>query len=100
MLLDTAIAEPRIVSMPQSSSSPLAPIARVCRVVASAILAGFRRGLDADAVEARLSRLPRQDQVAIVGATLAGLFLTSVIAAQFGLPGILVFMLAVIALVR
>ncbi|MFN6976882.1 MAG: hypothetical protein ACK4OP_02070 [Gemmobacter sp.] len=100
MLLDTAVIVFRAVAMSQSQSSPLAPVARTCRTVAAAVIAGFRRGHDAEAVEARLARLALRDQAAIVGATLAGLFTASLIAAQFGIAGILVFLLAVIILVR
>lgn len=86
--------------MPHTSPSVLAPLARTARTVASALIAGFRRGEDADRVEARLRMLPVRDQALIVGATLAGLFTASLLAAQFGLPGLLAFMLAVIILVR
>mgnify|MGYP005845583951 CR=1 FL=1 len=80
--------------------SVLIPLARTGRTVAAALIAGFARRLDADAVEARLRMLPAREQAPIVGATLAGLFVASLLAAQFGLPGLLVFMLAVIALIR
>jgi hypothetical protein len=80
--------------------SLLVPLARTGRTVAAALIAGFRRNEDADTVEARLRELPPRLQAQIVGAVLAGLFVASLFAAQFGLPGILVFMLAVILIVR
>lgn len=80
--------------------SVLAPLARTGRTVAAALIAGFVRRLDAETVEARLRTLPGRAQAGIVGATLAGLFMASLFAAQFGLPGLLAFMLAVIFLVR
>ena len=78
----------------------LAPLARQGRTVASAVIAAFRRSEDPETVEARLRRLPARDQALIVGGVLAGMFLTSLLAAQFGIVGVLAFVLAVIILVR
>lgn len=77
----------------------LMPLARTSRTVAAALIAGVTRD-EAETVEARLRARPPRDQARIVGATLAALMGASVLAAQFGLPGMLAFLLAVIVLVR
>lgn len=77
----------------------LARAGRLCRTVAAALIAGLTRRDDND-VEARLARRPRGEQALIVGLTLLGLFLTSLLFAQFGWIGMLVFFLIVVLLVR
>lgn len=51
-------------------------------------------------IEARLSARPVGEQALIVAATLAGLALTSLLFAQFGVPGLLVFFVLVVVLVN
>jgi len=70
------------------------------RRVAFAILAGFWRRHSSDEIEARLSVRAPAEQNAIVLAVLAGLFLTSLLFAQAGFAGVLVFLLLVILLVH
>ena len=74
--------------------------ARLCRTVASALIAGVARRGDVDGVEARLAAMPVRDQTLIVGATLLALAALSFVAAQFGIIGLAVFWGAVILIVR
>jgi hypothetical protein len=73
---------------------------RLCRMVASALIAGVRRRETLDEIEGRVADLPRGDQALIVGTTLGGLFLLSLIAAQFGLVGLGLYLLGVVFLVN
>lgn len=73
---------------------------RLCRVVAAALIAGVRRRETLDEIEGRVADLPRGDQALIVGTTLGGLFLLSLIAAQFGFVGLGLYLLGVIFLVN
>lgn len=73
---------------------------RTCRMVASALIAGVRRRETLDEIEDRVADLPRGDQVLIVGTTLGGLFLLSLIAAQFGFIGLGLYLLGVVFLVN
>ncbi|MCU0907818.1 MAG: hypothetical protein MUF73_10300 [Rhodobacteraceae bacterium] len=73
---------------------------RLTRMVAAALIAGVRRRETLDEIEGRVADLPRGDQVLIVGTTLGGLFLLSLIAAQFGLMGLGLYLLGVIFLVN
>jgi hypothetical protein len=70
------------------------------RRVAFAILAGLWRGLSDDEVERRITQRPLGEQTAIVLAVLAGLLFTSLLFAQAGWIGMLVFFLLVILLIR
>ncbi|ARE39142.1 hypothetical protein RGUI_1001 [Rhodovulum sp. P5] len=70
------------------------------RRVAFAILAGFWRRHSAEDIETRISRRPDKEQTAIVIAVLAGLFLTSLLFAHFGLIGMLVFLLLVVLIIH
>lgn len=83
-----------------SDTDFLSSAGRLCRTVAIALIAGVRRGLDYDEVEARICALPVREQAVVTGATLAVLFALSLVAAQFGLIGMSLFWLAVILLVR
>jgi hypothetical protein len=73
---------------------------RLCRTVAVALIAGVRRRETIDEIEERVADLPRADQALIVGTTLGGLFLLSLIAAQFGLVGLGLYLLGVVFLVN
>jgi len=73
---------------------------RLCRTVAVTLIAGVKRRMPEDEVEARVLALPLRDQAILTGAALTALFLVSLLAAQFGLIGLALFGLAVIALVR
>jgi hypothetical protein len=70
-----------------------------CVTVAATLIARVRRGETPDSVEARLWSRPARDRAMIVGATLAGLFVTALLAAQGGLFGMAAFFVAVILLV-
>jgi hypothetical protein len=79
----------------------LLPMAgRMCRTVAVSLIAGVRRSESSEEIEARVADLPRGDQALIVGTTLGGLFLLSLIAAQFGLIGLALYLLAVVFIVN
>jgi hypothetical protein len=73
---------------------------RLCRLVAAALIAGVRRRETLDEIEGRVADLPPGDQALIVGTTLGGLFLLSLIAAQFGLVGLGLYLLGVVFLVN
>jgi hypothetical protein len=73
---------------------------RMCRTVAVALIAGVRRRESIEEIEARVVDLPRGDQALIVGTTLGGLFLLSLIAAQFGLIGLALYLLAIVFIVN
>lgn len=51
-------------------------------------------------IAARLEARPLREQVLIVGTVLAGFFLTSLLFAHAGIPGLLSFLLLVILLIR
>lgn len=70
------------------------------RRVAFAILAGVLRRFSAEDIEARVSSRPAHEQAIIVIAVLAALLFTSLLFANGGVIGLLVFFLLVIALVR
>lgn len=78
----------------------LVPAGNLCRTAASALIAGVWRRLSLEEVEARLKAQPVRDQAAIVAGVLAGLLAASLVAAQFGIVGILVFLLAVVLIVN
>ena len=72
---------------------------RLCRRVAATLIAGVRRRGDVAETEDRLRALSPRMQAAITGGTLAGLFAASLLAAQFGLLGMALFLLAVVLIV-
>jgi hypothetical protein len=78
----------------------LRPVARACRSVAVGLIGGFRRSMTHAEIEARLAARPLSEQTLIVGATLAALALTSLLFAQFGVVGLLVFFVLVVVLVN
>lgn len=76
------------------------PAARACRTVALGVISGIYRRLGHDEIEARIAARPQREQALIVGLTLCGLALTSLLFAQFGVIGMLVFLLLVIFVVN
>lgn len=70
-----------------------------CLVVAAVLIARFRRGETAHAVESRLRARPARDRAMLVGATLGALFLAALLSAQGGLFGMAVFFGALVLLV-
>ena len=70
------------------------------RRVAFAVLAGLLRRHSAKEIERRISTRPVREQTAIVLAVLAGLLLTSLLFAQAGAVGLLIFLLLVIFLIQ
>lgn len=85
---------------PNAGGRPvLARAGRLCRTVAAALIAGVSRR-PAFEVEDRLSRRPLAEQSLLVGATLAALFLVSLLFAQLGWIGMLIFLLLVVLVVR
>lgn len=77
-----------------------APLAQICRNVAVGVIAGLARRRSIEEIDAALSRRRPQEQTAIVAAILGLLFLFSLVAAQFGWIGLLLYWLAVIVLVN
>ncbi|MEX5729025.1 hypothetical protein Ga0609869_002378 [Rhodovulum iodosum] len=75
-------------------------LARRARHVAVMILAGFMRRRRAEDIQARLTEQPPRVQALIVAAVLLGLFSTSMLFAQAGVIGLLVFFLLIILLVK
>ena len=70
------------------------------RRVAAALIAGVWRKRSVREVDAWIRRRPGRDQVMITGGVLAALLALSVVAAQFGWVGMLVFWLLVIVIVN
>lgn len=78
----------------------IGPLARRCRTVAAALVGAFWPGKTGAGVEAEIAALSARAQVGVVGAVLGLLFLLSLFAAQFGIVGLAVFFVAVIAVMR
>lgn len=72
----------------------------MCRTCAVLVVAGVWRKRSFSEIEARLLSLSLAGQAAVTVAVLGFLFLLSLFAAQFGWPGMLVFWLVVVVLVR
>ena len=70
------------------------------RRVAAALIAGVWRKRSVREVDAWIRRRPGRNQVMITGGVLAALLGLSVVAAQFGWVGMLVFWLGVIVIVN
>ena len=85
-------------------TDPLASLLRrsgaTCRGAVAALLSGMLPGRTIDDVEDRLSARPLPEQAAIVGGVLAALFLLSLLFAQAGWIGILLFWLGIILIAR
>jgi hypothetical protein len=86
--------------MPKASVDILRPAARMCRTVALGLISGVWRKLGHDEIETRIAARPQNEQRLIFGATLGALALLSFLFAQFGLIGMLVFLLLVIVVVN
>lgn len=80
-------------------SDTLTGIGRSCRTVALTFIAGVSRKTGFDHLEGRVAALPTRDQAVLVGATLAFLFGLSLFAAQFGLVGLALYLLAIVLIV-
>ena len=78
----------------------LVPLGHLCRTVAAALIAGVWRRSSIGEVEARLKRFGVREQTWIVGGVLGLMSLCSLFAAQFGLIGVLVFLLLVVLIVN
>jgi hypothetical protein len=81
------------------------PIARfrpgtLCRNVAAALISGVWRRRTIHEVRDRLAALPAREEAAVIAAVLAALFLLAVAAAQFGVIGLLVYLLAIVLIVN
>jgi len=79
---------------------PLPAAGRICRTVAVGLIVGVRRRESFDEIEARVADMPRGDQALIVGTTLGGIVLLSVIAAQFGAVALGLYLLGILFLVH
>ncbi|MEM6738810.1 MAG: hypothetical protein AAF646_01765 [Pseudomonadota bacterium] len=86
--------------MAQVRPSLLSRIGLRCRAVAVALLSGWLTGRDYGEVEARLATRSLKEQTAIVGATLTGLFLLALLAAQAGVVGLALYGIAVVIVAR
>lgn len=78
----------------------LVPFGHLCRTVAATLIAGVWRRSSIEEVEARLKRSGLRAQTGIVGGVLGLMALCSLFAAQFGLIGLLTFMLLVVLIVN
>lgn len=70
------------------------------RAIAAALLDRWWRDKDGTSAESRLKRLPTRTQAVIVACVLLLLLVFSLVAAEFGWIGMLVYFLAVIVLVN
>ena len=86
--------------MPMTHHSLLSPLGQACRTVSATLIAGVWRSRSIEQVETRLKRLAIREQAGVIGGVLGLMFLLSLFAAQFGIAGLLVFLLAVVALVN
>jgi predicted lipid-binding transport protein (Tim44 family) len=86
--------------MRSAEQSILAPLGQLCRTVAATLIAGVWRRRSADEVEARIKRLGLREQTGVVGGVLGMMFLCSLFAAQFGVLGLLGFLLLVVLIVN
>lgn len=86
--------------MPMTHNSVLSPVGQLCRTVAATLIAGVWRRRSASEVEERIKGLALRDQVGVVGGVLGLLFLVSLFAAQFGILGLLAFLLLVVVIVN
>lgn len=72
----------------------------ICRNASAALISGVWRKTSVSEVRDRIAGLPVRDQVLVVGGVLMALLLLSLLAAQFGIVGMLVFWLAVVLVVN
>lgn len=77
-----------------------APLGQACRTVAVGLIAGVLRGRSQGEIAAALDRRRPGERAAIIGSAIGLLFLFSLVAAQFGWIGLLLYWLAVIVLVN
>lgn len=81
-------------------SSLVSRFGTMCRISAVALIAGVCRSRSIRDIDAAITARPVQQQAAITAGVLGALFGLSLIAAQFGWVGMLLFWLAVIVLVN
>lgn len=86
--------------MPMTDNSRLAPMGQMCRTVAATLIAGVWRRRSIEEVEGRIKTLALREQVGVVGGVLGLMLLLSLFAAQFGILGLLAFLLGVVVLVN
>lgn len=72
----------------------------ICRLAASALIAGFARRLSVKDVNDRIAGKALKDQVLVVGGVLLGLLVAAVFAAQFGIVGMLIYLIALVVIVN
>ncbi|MEL6798674.1 MAG: hypothetical protein AAFR34_02080 [Pseudomonadota bacterium] len=70
------------------------------RLAASALIAGVARRYSVKDVNDRLAAKPLKEQGLIVGGVMLLLFLAAILAAQFGIVGMLVYLIALIVIVN
>ena len=86
--------------MPQVVRQALLRGGTLFRRVAATLIAGVWRTRSAREVDVWLRRRSRQNRALVIGGVLAALLGLSIVAAQFGWVGMLVFLLGVIILVN
>ena len=86
--------------MPMTHNSLLSPLGHVCRTVSATLIAGVWRRRSIEEVEGRIKALSLRDQVGVVAGVLSLMVLLSLFAAQFGILGLLAYLLGVVVLVN
>jgi hypothetical protein len=88
--------------VPMARHQPLARFRPgiLCRNVAAALIAGVWRRRTITEVRDRLAALPAREEAAVIAGVLGLLFLLAVGAAQFGVIGLLAYLLAVVLIVN
>lgn len=87
-------------TLPDTTRDVRRAVGRRCRTVAALLISGLWIGRSFSDVEERLGALPVRQQAVVVGGTLALLFAGAFVAAQAGIVGLLVYLLAVIVVAR
>lgn len=72
----------------------------VCRLAASALIAGVARHLSVKDVNDRIAAKTIRDQAFVLGGVILVLLLSAILAAQFGIVGMLVYFLSIIVIVN
>jgi hypothetical protein len=88
--------------VPMARNQPLARFrfGTLYRNVAAALIAGVWRRRSITEVRDRLAAMPPLEEAAVIAGVLALLFLLAVAAAQFGVIGLLAYLLAVVLIVN
>ncbi|MEM9047669.1 MAG: hypothetical protein AAGC92_03020 [Pseudomonadota bacterium] len=74
--------------------------ALLCRTVAAMLIAGVLRRQDDAEVEMKIAARPLREQALITGLVLIALFISALLAAQFGLWGLLIYAGLIVYLAR